>query len=165
MENWKTIEGFSDYSVSDLGRVRSSRPGRTARGREDGILSVCVHNDGYCLVYMTNDCGKRKGRLISRLVAGAFLENPASLPEVNHKDCDKSNNRLDNLEWVTAKQNSIHASENGRMHNKLSAGAVRLIRAMRSLGRFKLSELAEMFGTTDRNIHSICHKKSYAWLS
>lgn len=71
---------------------------------------------GYCRVYLRNEVtNKREDLYIHRLVAQAFIPNPLNLPEVNHKDCNVSNNRVENLEWVTRKGNLDYAFEYGYM--------------------------------------------------
>lgn len=71
-------------------------------------LTGSIYNTGYKMVRLTIN-GKRKGYAIHRLVAQTFLDNPENLPIVNHKDGDKTNNKIENLEWVTQSQNRKHA--------------------------------------------------------
>ena len=108
-EEWKDIVGYENlYQVSNLGNVRSldkvimRKHGEslTVRGR---VLKPMIIK-GYCYVRL-NDCGNWKTEQIHRLVAQAFIPNPDNLPEVNHKDENKSNNRADNLEWCTHNYN------------------------------------------------------------
>lgn len=103
METWKAVKGYEGlYEVSDEGRVRSvARGNRVLRPQErrHGYLAVCLYGRG----------GNKNGfRQISvhRLVAEAFLENPNGYTDVNHKDENKQNNRLDNLEWCDHRNNS-----------------------------------------------------------
>lgn len=71
-------------------------------------LTGSIYNTGYRMVRLTVN-GKGKGYAVHRLVAQTFLENPENLPIVNHKDGDKTNNKIENLEWVTQSQNRKHA--------------------------------------------------------
>jgi hypothetical protein len=81
------------------------------------------------------------------LVAEAFLGPRPEGQEVNHKDFERTNNRLANLEWVTKKENLRHLLASGRKKNqRIGEGAVRLIRGLASLGRFSNRELGDMFG-------------------
>jgi len=98
MENWKEIAGYEEYEVSDLGRVR--RGGRVLTGTSD--------KNGYRVVGLSTGATSKKNK-IHRLVCIAFLPNPDSKPEVNHIDHDKANNRLENLEWATRSEQSLHS--------------------------------------------------------
>lgn len=84
-----------------------------------GYLSVLVG-------YKRNGKGKQVGmrKYVHRLVAEAFIPNPENLPQVNHKDFDKSNNNSDNLEWVSRADNIQHSHDNGRMTKRYAVGAV-----------------------------------------
>ena len=107
-EIWKDIEGYEGkYMVSNLGRVKSLNYRRTGKEK---IMKGYDNGYGYLRVLLHKD-GKVKNCRIHRLVAQAFLENPQNLPEVNHKDEDKTNNRVDNLEWCSRQYNNTY---NGR---------------------------------------------------
>ena len=97
MENWKPVFGYEKYySVSDLGRVKSERSGE--------ILKPQKRNHGYLSVWLYGN-DSRTQVSVHRLVALAFCDNPHGLTEVNHKNEIKSDNRAENLEWVTRKEN------------------------------------------------------------
>lgn len=103
-EIWKDIIGFEGvYEISSYGRVRSVKSGRilsTSKcGGCRGYLSVCLSKNG-----------KRYGKLVHRLVAEAFIPVVEGLSEVNHKDEDKTNNRVENLEWCDHKYNMNYGS-------------------------------------------------------
>lgn len=91
---------FSDYIIYEDGKVYSLKVNR--------FLKPYERPDGYITTYI-DDYFKR----VHRLVAETYIPNPDNLPEVNHKDCDKSNNHVSNLEWVTSKQNKQHARDHG----------------------------------------------------
>lgn len=108
-EIWKDIEGYEGiYQVSNMGRVRSltrkvwnyTKPGR--------ILSPGAKENGYLHVALNNGEKREKHAHIHRLVAAAFIPNPDNLPEVNHKNYDKKDNRVENLEWCTSRYNKAH---------------------------------------------------------
>jgi len=98
-ELWKDIEGFENYQISNLGRVKSI--GRfDTRGKywSEKILKVRLHPRGYCFVHLRKD-GKYVYKFIHRLVAEAFIPNPNGLSDVKHLDEDLSNNIVYNLQW------------------------------------------------------------------
>jgi len=107
-EEWKLIEGTEDFYISNLGRVR----------RNDKLKKIQVDREGYCRVHI----GEKKKRL-HRLVAEAFCPNPNNLPVVDHIDNNKQNCAASNLQWCTAKQNTVKAGKDGLM----SESVVKLI--------------------------------------
>jgi hypothetical protein len=99
-ETWKDVVGWEGlYQVSSFGRVKSFRK------KEPHLLSTCVGTHGYCVVLLHDGNGQRKNERVHRLVAQAFIPNPNGYPYINHKDEDKTNNHVDNLEWCTAEYN------------------------------------------------------------
>lgn len=101
MENWKTIENVTNYEVSDLGQIRNTKTSYILKGR--------LSKSGYLQVSLTDkETKKQKNYYIHRLVAIYFLENLDNKREVNHKDGNKLNNNVDNLEWVTPSENQKH---------------------------------------------------------
>ena len=110
IEIWKDIDGYDGvYQVSNMGRVRSKnrkvynyiKPGR--------ILKPALnHPGGYLTIGLSNGNKKQKHAYVHRLVAQAFIPNPNNLPQVNHKDFNKKNITVENLEWVTDEDNKSH---------------------------------------------------------
>lgn len=105
-EKWKPVAGYEGYyEVSNFGNVRRVGGGRGAvPGR---VLKRHLGTSGYPIVVLSRD-GKEKTEMIHRLVAKAFIPLVDGKDFVNHKDGDRTNNRADNLEWVTRSENAIH---------------------------------------------------------
>lgn len=116
-EEWKDIKGYEGlYQVSNLGRVRSlSRyvKHRTIYILKGKLLKQRTRGKGYLAVTLCKN-SKLKHYYVHRLVAEAFIPNPNNLPQVNHKDENKSNNCVDNLEWCDDKYNTNYGTRNER---------------------------------------------------
>lgn len=97
-EIWKPIDQFPNYNVSNLGNIKNIITNK--------LLKIMC-KDGYCNISLVND-EKQKTFKVHRLVALAFIENPENKSDVNHKDKNKINNLVSNLEWMTRKENNIH---------------------------------------------------------
>ena len=102
--------GYPNYSVTDDGRVFSLNYHRSGKKKE--LKPRLCH--GYYKIMLCKDC-KEKNISIHRLVALAFIPNPYNLPQVNHKDENKQNNNVENLEWCDAKYNNNYGTHNERI--------------------------------------------------
>jgi hypothetical protein len=121
-EIWRDIEEYNGiYQVSDYGRIRrnDSHISKNKGGRRfwKGRILEPVHRDKTYYVLSLSKDGKRIQHTIHRLVAKAFLPNPNSKPNVNHKNGIKTDNRVENLEWSTVAENTQHAVDSGLMTN------------------------------------------------
>lgn len=106
-EIWKTIEGFEDYQVSNHGRVKS------LKYCKERMLNLEINNNGYCRVTLSMN-NKVKRFYVHRLVALSFLKHEKSRLIINHKDSVKTNNNINNLEFVNYLENRCHSNINGK---------------------------------------------------
>lgn len=129
-ETWKPVVGYEGlYEVSDLGRVKKvartiTLADGTIKKVDERILKPSDSN-GYQIVGLYRN-GVSKSNWVHRLVAQAFIPNPNKLPEVNHKDEIKANNNLDNLEWVSHRDNSNYGKRNERISKSMSKPIVQI---------------------------------------
>lgn len=166
-EIWKDIADYEGlYQVSNLGRVK--RIGSGSGATSGRIKTPSDHNAGYSSVALYKN-NKERAFLIHRLVAHAFIGNIDGL-DVNHINGDKRDNRLENLEIVTRKQNISHAIMTGLMivggeHNpqsKLTWDQVYAIRAKYIKGIYGYKKLSKEFGITPGAIRSVV--KGRRWI-
>ena len=123
-EQWKPIIGYEGlYEVSNFGNVRSLdrivkrwKGYSTKKGKI--IIPFYESKKGYYQVTLIKD-GKKKHYRVHRLVASAFLENPFNYTDVNHKDENKTNNHVDNLEWCTRKYNNNYGTKPERIRQTM----------------------------------------------
>ena len=109
MEEWRAVPGYEGlYEVSNKGNVRNVR--------RNNIIKGFINTKGYIQVSLCKN-GIRKNFTVHRLVALTFIPNPDNLPEINHINEDKTNNRVDNLEWCTAKYNNNYGSRKDKVRD------------------------------------------------
>jgi hypothetical protein len=170
MEVWKDIAGYEGiYQVSDAGRVRSvdrvNSQGAKLKGKPRKLIT---DRDGYYVVGLTRNAVMRYHK-VHRLVAAAFIPNPDNLPQVNHVEGNKSDNRACKLEWCTNQENIDHSvmvgsrdpvgESNGRA--RLSELDVVDIRWLKGLG-MSISALAREYQVTRTNIRHIVTGRSWS---
>lgn len=117
VEEWLEAIGYDNYMVSNLGRVTHKKDGKTNSDYTNGKIFISQRTDryGYKQVSLYSN-GKQHSKTVHRLVLIAFIENPLNKAECNHKDGNKENNNVINLEWCTHLENMQHAYRTGLMH-------------------------------------------------
>ena len=165
MEIWKDIEGYPNYQISTMGRVKSLGNNKT---RKDKILKSYKNNKGYLVVHLYKE-GKVKGYSIHRLVTSAFIPNPNNLPQVNHKDEDKTNNRVDNLEWCDNDYNRNYGTRTERVFYKLSKPVLQFTKDGKLVKIWEnATHIKNELGFSSSSINSCCNGKiktahGYKW--
>lgn len=158
-ETWVEIRGTNGrYSVSNFGNVRSNwtdipQRNLSYRKRIEKTTQLCawIHTTGYMRVGL----GRNNQQYVHRLVAEAFLPNLDGLPQVDHINGDRKNNRVDNLRWVTARQNALAGGERHQWASQKIASAKRRIhdakkqeyQALFDQG-YSFRQIAKLFGTS-----------------
>ena len=149
IEVWKNIKGFPDYEISSAGRVRSRR------GKTNRILKPRQDSSGYYAVALYNSGGRIQFS-IHRLVAMYFLNFDADM-DVNHRDGDKANNDMSNLEMATRTENNRHARKNGfhRLHTgpRLSFQQCQQIRSIE--GFYSQNQIAAFYDISRITVYNI----------
>lgn len=147
-KEYKIIKGFNKYEISKCGEIRNVKTKK--------ILSSTISSDYYSNSISDNDKKRHKFR-IHRLVALVYLDNPNNYKIVNHKDGNKLNNNVDNLEWCNHSQNILHAIKNGLKKTKKVR---QLDKDKNVLNIFNsLKEAEEKTNTNKTNISKVCNNK------
>lgn len=155
------------YEITKDGQVWS-HPKGGRNGFRGMWMSPVKDGTGYFFVYLKKN-GNRKAHKIHRLIANAFIPNPSHYPEINHKDGVKTNNSVDNLEWVTHSQNMLHAHRTGLNQAakgikngfaKLDEKQVLEIRRIRDTG-MSYSKIATMFNVAKGTVVFICLRQTW----
>jgi hypothetical protein len=165
---WKSISGFEGhYEINELGQIRSlTRIVTHKNGRQflikGKLLTMGLSKKGYVRVNLSLQATPNFF-FVHQLVAQSFILNPECKPQVNHKNCIKTDNRIDNLEWVTNEENYNHAKENGRMKKDKELSYTILHKALvpeilMLLKTNKTIDVAKVYGVTERAITNCLRK-------
>lgn len=166
-EQWAVVEGYRDlYEVSNLGRVRSvirwvrvRHPTKPYLVRLKGVVIPASRRAGYLALNLCRN-GNMRLCYVHRLVARAFVPNPDNKPDINHKDGNKHNNASTNLEWVTSRENVVHAMRSNVKIAKLTKEDVLDIRRRIAGGEVQ-RRIAEEYGVSPNTICRINTRKSW----
>jgi hypothetical protein len=168
MEIWKDIPGYEGiYQASSFGNIKSlNRLDSNNQQRLSVLMKpVLKKATGYFQVKLCSGNGNKKIFLWHRVIATVFIENINNKPCVNHIDCDKSNNKLSNLEWCTYKENTEHSIKLGNItprghqngNSKLKPEDIIFIRNDKSSSK----ELSKIYGVASMHINSI--RRKHTW--
>lgn len=161
IEEYRKLREYPMYRIYNTGKIYSEYTKKFLKRFDD--------NSGYLQVTLFS--GHNKGRKTIKvhiLVARAFIPNPNNLPEVNHKDCNKYNNKVSNLEWVSKHENMIHASKhsykNREQLSPLNEDKVRLIPILLKYG-FSIKLIASLYKVGHITIRNIIQGKTWKQLN
>jgi hypothetical protein len=165
MEIWTDVKGFEDsYEISNFGNLRTKE--RFVKHYKGGLRkykpkekNIRLNENGYFRCNLKKD-GKRYDFTIHRLVANSFLENKDDKKAINHINGIKTDNRVENLEWVTLSENTIHAVKNRLIKTKLTDKEVLEI----SKNKLSTRKIAEIYKVSPSIVWRIKNKKAYKHL-
>jgi hypothetical protein len=157
-EIWKSVVGSDGYYlVSSFGEIKN-KYGHTMR--------ISIDKKGYATINLSKATGV--SRYVHRVVAQNFIPNPENKLQVNHKDGNKKNNKISNLEWATPKENIDHSyglitARIGQRHSQayLTDAQARQIYHLGNNTKLKPKEIGDMFGFSHKIVGKIINKRSY----
>lgn len=161
-ELWKPLLEYKGIEVSSVGRIRKAA---NKRRKERILTEFPKDKDGYCRCSVQRLDGTWTSQPVHRLVAKAFIDNPDNKESVNHIDGNRTNNRVENLEWVTAKENVIHSFKFGNRkkckevpkRTLLTDFQISQIDKLR--GIYTVNQIAKLFNIEYQSLKNIIHKK------
>lgn len=160
--NYLVLPMYIGIEVSSVGRIRKAA---NKRRRERILTDFPKDRDGYCRCSVQRLDGTWTSQPVHRLVATAFIPNPENKSSVNHKDGNRQNNRVENLEWVTAKENVYHSFIEGKRKfvkdvpkkTVLTDFQVNEIDKLRTL--YTVNQIAKLFNIEYQTLKNIIHKR------
>lgn len=174
MEEWKVIPNFSLYMASNMGYIKTFNWKNKGVER---IMKPALDGSGYLRTMLIGDDGFFHTIKVHRIIAQTFIENTENKPQINHKNCIKTDNRVINLEWATVSENIRHAYKEQRMNNKGENNPCSTLtdaQAKEILENYKFGkkvksgktkqQIAEEYGTTFNVIKRLVQRKTWKHL-
>lgn len=166
-ELWKIHPKYKDYEISNQGRVKHLSYYDTGGiTRKERIIAGSLHQDGYVVISICLGFQHYKQVPKHRLVAETWIDNPCNLKEVNHKDGNKQNNSVENLEWCSSSENQVHAVEHGLQPKPICTYKGKLSKEQRDeiIKRFSCEnisrrELARQYDVSHTTINALLNNK------
>ena len=152
MEEWKKIDGFPHYEVSDQGNIKSLYSGKLLKQRSD--------LGGYLMVHLSEK-GVASQKLVHRLVAQAFVPNPQGKPTVDHINQNKQDNRAVNLRWQTNKEQLNNEDQDYKAKRKLSEKVKKIQKRFREANKEKIKEYSKEYYEANKEIIKEYNKEYY----
>lgn len=161
IEEWRDVPGFEGlYLISNLGNVKSvERFKRNNAGTQfvnERIRVLTPDKDGYLKVCLSKD-GKHYVKSVHRLVAEAFIPNPDNLPVINHKNEDKQDNRVTNLEWCTVQYNTCYGNGIKKMAIKQGRPVLQILNGRVIEEYYSTQEASRQTNIPQANIYKVCN--------
>ena len=161
-ELWKPLLEYKGIEISSFGRIRKSA---SKKNKERILTEFPKDRDGYCKCSVQKLDGTWTSQYVHRLVALAFIENYDNKKCVNHKDSNRINNKVENLEWVTYKENVYHSFLNGKRKivkevpkkTILTDFQISQIDRLREI--YTVNQIAKLFNIEYQSLKNIIHKK------
>ncbi len=167
-QEWKWVDGYEgEYAISSIGTVKSFKRNPAY------LMKLRLTVNGYVKICLRRPPREKKYYTIHRLVARAFIPNPENKPQVNHKNFNKTDNRIENLEWCTASENHCHIRDNngpnsilGKLNPqaKLSEKNVLEIRKLAKENPGSAYKIAKQFNVSAVNIYDIINYRTWKHL-
>lgn len=163
-EIWKQIDGYANYMISNFGNVISIANVSIKRNSKiKGIvfkkLKITVDSSGYTRVSLYKN-GTPKSYKVHRLVAEAFIPNRKNLPQINHKDENKQNNKVSNLEWCNSSYNNNYGTRNDKVRKKVSMEIACYDLKGNFIKKYKSMQETKKDGFSPSKVCQVC-KQSY----
>lgn len=162
IELWRPLSEYKGIEVSSIGRIRKAA---NKRRRQRILTEFPKDRDGYCRCTVQKLDNTYTSQPVHRLVAKAFIDNPENKSHVNHIDGNRTNNRADNLEWTTPRENVLHSFKYGNRKvckeipkkTILTDYQISQIDTLREL--YTVNQLAKLFNIEYQTLKNIIHKK------